>query len=192
MFVQKLLMTQAITEDGKARAITILKVEPNVITQIKTSEKDGYFAIQLGLPNTKNKKTKTGTLVMRRKGEFKYPEGEYKVGDEITAELFTAGDVVRAVGTTKGKGFAGTVKRHGFSRGPMTHGHDHHRAPGSIGPMGMAKVAKGMRMAGHMGASRVTVRNLKVVVVDAKNQLLAVTGAVPGHTKSIFMLQKNG
>ncbi|OGB73413.1 50S ribosomal protein L3 [candidate division Kazan bacterium RIFCSPHIGHO2_01_FULL_44_14] len=192
MFVTKLLMTQAITEDGKARAITIMKAEPNVITQIKLPEKDGYFAIQLGLPNAKAKPTKAGIPVMRRKGEFKYSEGEYKVGDKITAELFAIGDTVRAVGISKGKGFAGTVKRHGFSRGPMTHGHDHHRAPGSIGPMGMAKVAKGMRMAGHMGVSRVTVRNLKIVAVDAKNQLLAVTGAVPGHTKSIFMLQKNG
>ncbi|AKM84783.1 MAG: 50S ribosomal protein L3, large subunit ribosomal protein L3 [candidate division Kazan bacterium GW2011_GWA1_50_15] len=190
MFAQKLLMTQMIRPDGKAKAITILRAEPNVITQIKTADKDGYSAIQLGLPNAKP--ARGGKPRMRRIGEFTYPEGEYQAGQRVTADIFTVGDKVYVTATSKGRGFAGTVKRHKFHRGPMTHGHDHHRAPGSIGDMGMPRVAKGRRMSGHMGAVQVTVRNLEVVAVDPKNNLVAVTGAVPGTRQGLVAIRKHG
>ena len=191
MFVTKLMMTQAIAADGKVRAVTIVRAEPNVITQIKTPERDGYFALQLGLPSAKLP-TKGRAARWRRRGEFIYPEGEYQIGGTLTAEMFAVGDKVKVMGINKGHGFAGTVKRHQFHRGPMTHGHDHHRAPGSIGAMGMPKVAKGMRMAGHLGDKRTTVRGLTVAAVDTKNQLLAITGAVPGPIRSVLTIEKYG
>ncbi len=186
----KLTMSQAIDPEGKVRSITILKADPNVITQIKAADKDGYFALQLGLPG--KPKGKSGVKTWKTKRELRFPEGRYQIGDEVKADIFKEGDIVDVVGTAKGKGFAGTVKRHGFHRGPMTHGHDHHRQPGSIGAMGIPNVHKGKRMAGRMGGNRVTVKNLKVIAVDSKNNLLAIMGAVPGSIKQVVIVKKHG
>lgn len=189
MLVRKIKMSQAISEDAKAQAITVLLAQPNVITQVKNPEKDGYFSLQLGLPGVaKPKKNKPSIRIKR---EFRFPAGEYKVGDQIvTTDIFQVGDTVDVSGITKGHGFSGTIKRHGFSRGPMTHGHDHHRAPGSIGAMGLPNVPKGRRMSGHFGNVNVTIKNLKVVAVDPANHLIAVSGSVPGHTKRVLIIKK--
>lgn len=179
-------MGQSIAKDGKVQAITVLQATPNVVKQIKTADKDGYFALQLAFPKVNAKKG------FNKIAEFKFPEGEYKVGDNIDVDIFNVGDNIQVTGLTKGKGFAGTVKRHNFSRGPMGHGHDHHRAPGSLGPMGIARVIKGRRMGGHMGATQVTVKNLEIVAIDKDNHLLAVAGAVPGANKGIIMIREDG
>lgn len=185
LLAKKLMMSQSIADTGKVEAITILQVVPNVIQQIKTAEKDGYFACVVGAAKSNTKKG------FAKMVEFRYPEGDYKVGDQITADIFEVGDQVQVTGITKGKGFAGTVKRHNFSRGPMGHGHDHHRAPGSLGPMGIARVIKGRRMGGHMGATKVTVKNLKIAAVDKENKLIAVTGNIPGANKQLVIVQKH-
>lgn len=186
LLAKKLMMSQNIAEDGKVRPITILEVVPNVIRQIKTTEKDGYFALQLASPKANAKKGFT------KIAEFSYPAGEYKVGDSIATDIFSVGDKVQVTGVTKGKGFAGTIKRHNFKSGPSGHGHDHHRAPGSLGPMGIARVIKGRRMGGHMGATQVTVINLSVIAVDAPNNLIAVSGAIPGANKQMVMIKQYG
>lgn len=187
LLATKLMMGQSIAKDGKVRAITVLQAVPNVIRQIKTAEKDGYFALQLAVP-----KSNTKRKGFAKTAEFRYPEGEYKVGDAVDVDIFAIGDNVQVTGITKGKGFAGTVKRHNFSRGPMGHGHDHHRAPGSLGPMGIARVIKGRRMGGHMGATQVTTKNLKIVAVDKDNHLVAISGAIPGANKQMVSIQHYG
>lgn len=189
MLTTKLTMSQAIDPEGQVQAVTVLKADPNIITQIKKRDANGYFALQLGLPGKQRGRSKVSTW--RAKRELRFPEGEYKLGDEVKVDIFKTGDVIDITGITKGKGFAGTVKRHGFHRGPMTHGHDHHRQPGSIGAMGIPKVHKGKRMAGRMGGSSVTIKNLKVIAVDSKNNLLAVRGAVPGATKKVVLIKKH-
>lgn len=181
------MMGQSIAQDGKVKAITVLQAQPNIIKQIKTAEKDGYFAYVLGVPKSNTKRKGFAKLA-----EFRYPEGEHKAGDSITLDIFSVGNKVQVTGITKGKGFAGTIKRHNFSRGPMGHGHDHHRAPGSLGPMGIARVIKGRRMGGHMGATQVTTKNLEVVAVDATNNLIALAGNVPGANKQMVIIQTNG
>jgi len=185
LLAQKLMMAQSIVADGKVQAVTILQAVPNVIKQIKTAEKDGYFALQLGTPKANVKKG------FDKISEFRFPEGEYKVGENVSVDIFAVGDTVQVSGVTKGKGFAGTIKRHNFSRGPMGHGHDHHRAPGSLGPMGIARVIKGRRMGGHMGSTQVTVNNLKVVAVDKENSLIAVAGCIPGANKQFVKIQED-
>ncbi|MFA5009666.1 MAG: 50S ribosomal protein L3 [Patescibacteria group bacterium] len=186
LLAKKLMMSQSIAADGKVQPITILEVVPNVIRQIKTTETDGYFALQLAFPKINAKKGFT------KIAEFNYPEGEYKIGDSIAVDIFTVGDKVQATGVTKGKGFAGTIKRHNFSSGPSGHGHDHHRAPGSLGPMGIARVIKGRRMGGHMGATQITVKNLSVVAIDPSHNLIAISGAIPGANKQMVMITQNG
>lgn len=187
MIATKLTMSQAIDKDGKASAVTLLKADPNTVTQVKKADTDGYFALQLGLPG----RVKNRIQAWVAKRELRFPEGDYNAGDQIKVDLFSEGDIVDVIGITKGKGFAGTVKRHGFHRGPETHGHDHHRQPGSIGAMGMPRVHKGKKMAGRMGNLRVTVKNLKVVVVDKKNNLLAVSGAIPGSRRQVVIVKKH-
>ncbi|MFH0905657.1 MAG: 50S ribosomal protein L3 [bacterium] len=190
LLAEKLVMTQAITQDGSADAITILKAEPNVITQVKQSDKDGYFALQLGLPQKMKKRDKAP--VMRAKREFRFPEYAGKPGDQVkVGDVFAVGDRVDVIGITKGRGFAGTIKRHHFHRGPMTHGHDHHRAPGSIGAMGIPRVEKGRRMSGHLGNVQVTIKNLKIMAIDSATNLLAVSGGIPGAPKQIVMIRKH-
>ena len=197
-------MTRVFTEDGRARAGTILVADPVTVTQVKTKDgKDGYAAVQVGFGVRKTKNISkavlghTGGKGYSAIREFPVPFGTSsggnnatEVGSTIDASVFAVGDVVRVSGLTKGKGFAGGVKRHGFHGGPRSHGQKHsEREPGSIGGSGGragGRVAKGIRMAGRMGADRVTVENLKILAVDAKEGKIIVSGAVPGHRGTIL------
>lgn len=189
-------MTRIYGEDGRARAGTILRAEPVTVTQVKTAEgKDGYAAVQVG-HGTRKEKNVSKAVLGHTKGkayaelrEFKTSEA-HEVGAVIDASIFAVGDVVRVSGLTKGKGFAGVVKRHGFHGGPRTHGQKHsEREAGSIGGSGGragGRVAKGIRMAGRMGSDRVTVMNLKVLVVDSAANEIIVSGAVPGRRGTVL------
>lgn len=190
-------MTTTITEDGVATAVTLLSVSPNVITQVKDKESDGYGAVQLGFETAKKlsksvaghvKASKVSPKIMR---EFRVSEitDDMKIGESITADSFNVGDVVNATGTSKGKGFAGTIKRHNFHRGRKTHGGRSYRRPGSIGSMYPQKIFKGKKMSGHMGNERVTTKNLKVALVDMKLNVIGVVGSVPGPRKGIVLIK---
>ena len=195
-------MTQIFNADGVLVPVTVLQAGPCVVTQVKTLEKDGYEALQLGFEDKKEKHTtkpeqghfkKAGVNPQRHLAEFKDFDGEYKLGDTITVDLFSDASFVDVIGTSKGKGFQGVVKRHGFGGvGQTTHGqHNRLRAPGSIGACSYpAKVFKGMRMAGHMGAERVTVQNLQIIKVMPENNVLVVKGSVPGAKGSILSIVK--
>ena len=199
---KKIGMTSVFSADGKNAPCTVIEVGPCVVTQVKTLEKDGYEALQLGYQEKKAKHTtkpeaghfkKAGVKPQRHLAEFKNFEGEYKLGDTITVDLFNDTSFVDVVGTSKGKGFQGVVKRHGFGGvGDKTHGQDdRYRAPGSIGACSYpAKVFKGMRMAGQMGNERVTVQNLQIIKVLPENNLLVVKGSVPGCKGSILSILK--
>ncbi|MBX2924540.1 MAG: 50S ribosomal protein L3 [Chitinophagaceae bacterium] len=188
--------------DGKQTAVTIIEAGPCVVTQVKTKETDGYNAIQLGFGDKKEKHTtkaeaghyaKATTPAKKFVKEFRDFSLEKNIGETITLDIFAEGDKVEVVGTTKGKGFQGVVKRHGFSGvGEQTHGqHDRQRAPGSIGNSSDAsRVFKGMRMAGRMGADRVKVKGLKVVKLFPEKNYILVSGAVPGYNGSIVLIQK--
>jgi large subunit ribosomal protein L3 len=194
-------MTSTIADDGEVTAVTLLSASPCVITQIKTDETDGYQAVQVGFEETKrankpqighNTPSSKSPKVVRefRTDAIELPE-DLKVGSLLTAEVFSVGDVVDVVGTSKGKGFAGTIKRHNFHRQRATHGgNGNTRKPGSIGSMYPQKIFKGKKMSGQMGAERVTVKNLKIAIVDADRGILAVTGAVPGPRKGIVMIKQ--
>jgi len=199
---RKIGMTSIYDENGKNIPCTVLEVGPCVVTQVRTEEVDGYNAVQLGFDDKKEKQTtkamqghfaKAGTSAKKRVIEFQGYEEEYKLGDVLTVDLFSEGDFVDVSGTSKGKGFQGVVKRHGFAGvGQATHGqHNRLRAPGSIGAASYpARVFKGMRMAGRMGGERVTVQNLRVVKIVSDKNLLIVKGAVPGHKTSYITIQK--
>ncbi len=200
---KKIGMTSVFSADGKNVPCTVIEVGPCVVTQIKTVEKDGYAALQLGFQDKKEKHAtkpemghfkKAGVSTPKRHlAEFKGFDEKYNLGDTITVEMFSEDDFVDIVGTSKGKGFQGVVKRHGFGGvGQTTHGqHNRLRAPGSVGACSFpAKVFKGMRMAGHMGSERVTVLNLKVVKVIAEHNLLMIKGSVPGCKGSILSIEK--
>ena len=199
---KKIGMTSVFSADGKNIPCTVIEVGPCVVTQIKTVENDGYAAVQLGFQEKKEKHTtkpeaghfkKAGVAPMRHLAEFKGFEGEYKLGDAITVEMFAEGDFVDIAGTSKGKGFQGVVKRHGFGGvGQSTHGqHNRLRAPGSVGACSYpAKVFKGMRMAGQTGNKRVTVQNLQVLKVIAEHNLMMIKGSIPGSKGSIVIIEK--
>ena len=200
---KKIGMTSVFSADGKNVPCTVIEVGPCVVTQVKTVETDGYEALQLGFIEKKEKHTtkpesghfkKAGVAPQRHLAEFKGFEGEYKPGDTITvANLFADEDFVDVIGTSKGHGYQGVVKRHGFGGvGQSTHGQDDRlRAPGSIGACSYpAKVFKGMRMAGHMGCDRVTVENLRVIKVLPENNLLLIKGSIPGCKGSIVQIVK--
>jgi large subunit ribosomal protein L3 len=199
---KKLGMTQLFTADGTVQPATVLKAGPCVVSQVKTVDKDGYEAVQLGLvdakPTKENKPTtghfkKAGAAPARVKREVRVKAGGEapKTGDQINVSIFADGERVDVIGTSRGKGFQGVVKRHHFAGGRATHGSMFHRAPGSIGASSFpSRVVKGMRMAGHMGADRVTVRNLRVLKVDADNNLLLVEGAVPGGPNAVVVIRK--
>ena len=199
---KKIGMTSVFSADGKNVPCTVIEVGPCVVTQVKTLEKDGYEAIQLGYMEKKDKHTtkpmaghfkKAGVKPQRHLAEFKDFEGDHKAGDTITVELFNDTQFVDVIGTSKGKGFQGVVKRHGFGGvGQKTHGQDdRQRAPGSIGACSYpAKVFKGMRMAGQMGNERVTIQNLQVIKILPENNLLVVKGSVPGSKGSILSIVK--
>ena len=198
---KKIGMTSIYDNSGKNVPCTILQVGPCIITQIKTEEKDGYSSFQLGFDDkTKesNKATqghfkKSKSSPKRKLVEFSGYEGEFKVGDKINVDHFIEGEYVDVTGISKGKGFQGVVKRHGFSGvGDSTHGqHNRHRAPGSIGAgSDPSRVFKGMRMAGQTGSAKVKALNLKVIKVMTEENLLLVKGSVPGHNNSYIIVQK--
>ena len=195
-------MTSVFSADGKNVPCTVIEVGPCVVTQIKTVEKDGYEAVQVGFQEKKEKHTskpeaghfkKAGVAPQRHLAEFKSFESTPELGATITADIFEEGGFVDVVGTSKGKGYQGVVKRHGFGGvGQSTHGqHNRLRAPGSIGACSYpAKVFKGMRMAGQMGNARVTVQNLQVIKVLPEHNLLMVKGSIPGAKGSIVIVEK--
>ena len=199
---KKIGMTSVFSADGKNVPCTVIEVGPCEVTQVKTVETDGYDALQLGFEDVKEKHltkpeighfAKAGVAPKRHLAEFKGFGGEYKLGDTITVDLFSESDFVDVVGTSKGKGFQGVVKRHGFGGvGQKTHGqHNRLRAPGSIGACSYpAKVFKGMRMAGQTGNQRVTVQNLQVVKVIPEYNVLMIKGSIPGHKGSIVLIEK--
>ena len=199
---KKVGMTQIFAADGSVQPATVLKAGPCVVSQVKTVDQDGYEAVQLGLvdsrPTKENKPTeghfkKAGVPPTRIRREVRVKAGGEapKAGDTINASIFADGERVDIIGTSRGKGFQGVVKRHHFAGGRATHGSMFHRAPGSIGASSYpSRVVKGMRMAGHMGDRRVTVRNMKVIRVDAENNLLLVEGAVPGGPNSVVVIRK--
>jgi large subunit ribosomal protein L3 len=185
---KKLGMGQFFTDDGEAEAVTAIEAGPCIVTRLKTKAKDGYNAAQLGFGQAKGEQSK----YLR---EFMVADPEaIKVGDKVDVSLFKEGERVDISGVSKGKGFAGVVKRYHFAGGPKTHGQsDRHRAPGSIGATtSPGRVVKGMRMAGHMGNSRVTARNLEVRKADPARNLLLVKGAVPGARNGLLVIKKAG
>ena len=199
---KKIGMTSVFSADGRNVPCTVIEVGPCVVTQVKTVETDGYNALQLGFGEQKDKHLtkpeighfkKAGVDPQRHLAEFKGFDENYKLGDTITVDLFNEADFVDVIGTSKGKGFQGVVKRHGFGGvGQQTHGqHNRLRAPGSIGACSYpAKVFKGTRMAGHMGCDRVTVQNLQVVKIIPEYNLMVIKGSVPGSKGSIVMVEK--
>jgi large subunit ribosomal protein L3 len=198
---RKVGMTQLFDETGEVVPVTVIEAGPCFVTQIKTEEQDGYRAIQLGFEETRAKRLTKGQQghlernelpLLRHLREFRVKdETAYKVGQRITVDIFKVGERVDVVGKSKGRGFAGTVKRHGFRRQPRTHGQsDRERAPGSIGATtGTARVFKGKRMSGRMGNARVTSQNLLVALVDPERNLLAVRGSVPGPKGGLVLLE---
>ncbi|MCR4306891.1 MAG: 50S ribosomal protein L3 [Candidatus Yonathbacteria bacterium] len=187
-------MSQIFTEEGIAIPVTLLSAGPVVVTQVKTDEKDGYEAVQVGygVKNPRNiNKAQTGHFKglgnFRYVKEFRTAQSGIKVGDSFDVSSFEPGDVVEVSGVSKGKGFQGVVKRHGFHGGPRTHGQKHsEREPGSIGATGPQRVFKGTRMGGRMGADRVTVKRLKVVAIDKENNVMAISGAIPGRRGTVI------
>ena len=196
---RKIGMTQVFTKSGKLIPVTVVSVEPNVVTQIKTIENDGYEAIQLGF-DTKREKlatkasaghtSKANTTPKRFFREIRGVDvNDYTLGQEIKVDVFEEGEIVDVTGTTKGKGFQGVIKRHGQSRGPMGHGSHYHRRPGSMGTMRPMRVFKGKKLPGHMGTLTVTVQNLEIVAVDVENNVLLVKGNVPGAKNSLIIIK---
>ena len=197
---KKLGMTQIFTEEGIVVPVTVVEAGPNVVTQVKTVEKDGYNAIQVGFEDAKEKsfnKPQKGHLaaanvLKKHLKEFRVDAvEEFTVGQEIKADLFAAGEKIDVTGTSKGKGFQGPIKRHGQSRGPESHGSRYHRRPGSMGACSFpGRVFKNKKLAGHMGSVKVTVQNLEVVRVDADKNLILVKGAIPGPKGSMVTIKE--
>lgn len=197
---KKIGMTQIFDETGAAVPMTLIEAGPCYVTQVRLPEKEGYAAVQLGFEEMKPKRLASGELGHLKKNElpplrflreFRVKDAEYKTGDKITVEIFGVGERVDVIGTSKGKGFAGVVKRYHFAGGPKTHGQsDRQRAPGaSSATTTPGRVFKGTRRAGHMGHERVTAQSLKVVYVDAERNLLGVHGAVPGPRGGLVMIR---
>ncbi len=190
-------MTQIFTEDGKVVPVTVVKAGPATVTQIRSEEKDGYSAVQIGFGTKKEKNIAKAQLgawkdlgTFRYVREFRIDSHEYQTGDKIDVTIFEVGDIVHVSGTSKGKGNQGVVKRWNFAGGPGSHGQKHSlRAPGSIGSTGPQRVFKGKKMAGRMGGDRVTVKNLEIVAIDPENNLLMIKGAVPGAPGSLLEIR---
>lgn len=191
---RKIGMTQVFSENGDLIPVTVIQAEANVVLQKKTVDTDGYEAIQLGFADKKESRankpekghaTKANTVPKRFVREIRgVNAGEYEVGQEVKVDLFTEGEIVDVTGTSKGKGFQGSIKRHNQSRGPMAHGSRYHRRPGSMGPVAPNRVFKGKALPGQMGGEQITVQNLEIVKVDAERNILLVKGNVPGAKKS--------
>ena len=200
ILAKKVGMTQIFNEAGELVPVTVLQAGPCVVTQVKTTENDGYEAVQVGFEDIREKLVnkpvkgmfdKAGVSYKRYVREFKL-EGEYSVKDEIKVDVFEAGDKIDATAIAKGKGFQGAIKRHGQSRGPMAHGSKYHRHAGSNGSCSTpSRVFKGKKMPGHRGGKKVTTQNLEVVRVDAEKNLLLVKGAVPGPKKSLVTIKES-
>jgi large subunit ribosomal protein L3 len=200
LFGRKLGMTQVFSTGGEARGVTVVEAGPCTVVQIKTKENDGYDAIQLGFGQRKRvNEPMKGHL--KKLGDFRYlrevrvaDPNEYEIGQTLGADVFEEGDIVHVVGKSKGRGFAGGVKRHHFAGGPKTHGQsDRHRAPGSIGSgTTPGRVRKGLRMAGHMGDERVTVKNLRVFEINPDRGVILIEGSVPGAINGVVRITKTG
>lgn len=200
LIARKIGMTQVFVENGSLVPVTVLEAGPCTVTQVKTVENDGYSAVQVGFTDNKAKLTtkplqghyeKAGVSFKKFLKEFRFDNAsEFVVGQEITADIFTAGDKIDVSGISKGKGYQGAIKRHNQHRGPMSHGSKFHRSAGSMGSSSSpSKIFKGKKLAGHMGSEAVTVQNLEIVRVDAENNLILVKGAVPGPKKSIVTVR---
>ena len=199
IITKKVGMTSTIEKDGTVAAVTLLSTEPNVVSQIKTIDPDGYNAVQLGfeeikadkLPKPQSGHLKAAGITTKIIKEIRLPEAaeDLKVGDKINLEVFSVGDKVDAIGVSKGKGWAGTIKRHNFHRGRKTQGGRSYRRVGSIGSMYPQKIFKGKKMAGHMGHERVTVKNLKVVLIDSAHNVIGISGAIPGPRRGIVLIK---
>lgn len=198
LLTKKIGMTSIIGDDGAAVAVTLLSANPNVITQVKTKDNDGYQALQLGFgENKKANKAQAGhakkagiTPKITREIRVDAIDETLKVGDKFSADLFTVGDTVDVSGVSKGKGFAGTIKRHNFHRGRKTHGGRSYRRPGSIGSMYPQRIFPGKKMAGHMGHDKTTIKKLQVALVDKDLGVIGVHGAVPGPKRGLILLRE--
>ena len=196
---RKIGMTQVFTKSGKLLPVTVVSVEPNVVTQIKTKENDGYEAIQLGFDTKREKLATKASLGHTNKANttpkrfFKEIKGvdvnNYTLGQEIKVDIFTEGEVVDVTGTTKGKGFQGVIKRHGQSRGPMGHGSHYHKRPHSLRTMRPMRVIPRKKLPVHMGQLTVTIQNLEIVAVDAKENVILVKGNIPGAKQSLVFIK---
>ncbi|MBQ6687053.1 MAG: 50S ribosomal protein L3 [Bacilli bacterium] len=195
---RKVGMTQVFTKEGKLIPVTVVEVEPNVVMQVKTLETDGYSAVQLGVFDKKEKNSskpavghakKANTTPKRFLKEIRDVDASYNLGDKIGADVFEVGDIVDVTGTSKGKGFEGTIKRHNQSRGPMTHGSRYHRGPGSLGTMLPKRVLKGKNLPGHMGSETITIQNLEIIEVNATENYILVSGNIPGPKKSLVLIK---
>jgi len=200
---RKVGMTRVFQDDGTMVGVSVLAIQPNTVTRLRTPDRDGYTAVQLGAEPQRRKLTRPVAGQLKdlpkeagRPGtlrEFRVDSvDDYTIGQTVAlGDLFAAGDLVDVTGVSKGKGFAGHIKRHNFHRGPKTHGSDHHRAPGSIGPgTTPGRVYKGLKMAGHMGDERVTTKKLRVVRADPDRNLLLVKGSLPGARGSLILVKK--
>ncbi|MEN6325847.1 MAG: 50S ribosomal protein L3 [Syntrophomonas sp.] len=195
----KIGMTQIFDENDKAVPVTVIEAGPCTVLQKKTTESDGYNAIQVGFYNLKEKLAnkpakghfkKANVKPLRHIKEFRVDNiDDYETGQEIKADVFGDGDIVDIVGTSKGKGFAGGVKRHNFARGSMGHGSKYHRRPGSLGAKGPARVFKGRKLPGHLGAERVTVQGLKVVKVYPDRNIILIRGSIPGPKRGLVVIK---
>jgi len=207
LLAKKVGMTQIFDSNGVRSGVTVLQAGPCVVTNIKSVETDGYGAIQIGFGEAK-KLSKTQAGQLKKSGaksvylkEFRMNEisvevaegeekpAEHKIGDNLTVEMFEVGEKVVVSGVSKGKGFAGTIKRHNFHRGPKTHGSHNYREPGSIGAGYPQHVFKGIKMAGQMGHDNVTIKNQKIAMIDAENNLIAIVGSVPGPRKGLVVIK---
>ena len=199
---KKIGMTQLFTDDGESVPVTVIEAAPNRVTAIRTADEDGYVAVQLGFDEIAERKLtkarlghlkKTEAPAMRRLVEFRDPEGEFELGGEVTVESFEPGQKVKVSAVAIGKGFQGTVRRHNFGRGPVSHGSHNVRAPGSIGASAdPARVFKGMKMPGRMGGKRVTQRGLEVIRVVADRNLLMLRGSIPGPMNGTVEVRTDG
>jgi large subunit ribosomal protein L3 len=199
---KKLGMTQVFTEEGAVVPVTVVEASPNVVVRVKTVDTDGYNSIQIGYGEIKEKQLtkpvkgqfdKAGVAPVKYLRELRLTDTpEYTVGQTLAADIFASGDIVDVIGTSKGKGFAGTIERHNFHRGPMGHGSKSHREPGSLGPMtsgGGGKVVKGKKLPGQLGGLQATVHHLSVVKVDMERNLLLIKGGIPGAKGSLVMIR---
>ncbi len=195
---RKIGMTEVFTKNGKLIPVTVVEVTPNVVTQVKTTEKDGYDSIQLAFCDKKEKNAskasightkKANTTPKRFLKEIRNMEGAYTVGDQIGANLFAAGEAIDVTGTSKGKGFQGVIKRYNQTRGPMTHGSRYHRGPGSLGTMRPMRVFKAKKLPGHMGSETVTIQNLEIIEINANENYILVSGNIPGPKNGLVLIR---